>query len=381
MSPTDLALSVTEITERIKTLLTEDEILQQVWVVGEVTALNPYRNNTYLTLGDPDSNATISCVIWGNSSQKLVHFPEVGEQVLVLGSVRIYAARSNYQLNLYQVFPAGEGLQALRYQQLKSRLEKEGLFDRDRKQPLPPYPQTLAVITSANAAAWGDIQRTLGQRSPQISVLLSPAVVQGKLAPQSVVNALERVQNDNRAEIIILARGGGSKEDLECFDDERIVRAIAACPIPIITGIGHQRDESLADLAADAIAHTPTAAAEMAVPDYQQLYRQHQLRSIDLIEAIRFRVQVESNRLEMLKHRLQAFPRNSRRLQQATAHCNLLQEKLVALDPKNVLSRGYAIARTPNGQLLRRSQDVMPGEEIIIELENGRLWVKIMDVD
>ncbi|MEC4852930.1 MAG: exodeoxyribonuclease VII large subunit, partial [Jaaginema sp. PMC 1079.18] len=169
--------------------------------------------------------------------------------------------------------------------------------------------------------------------------------------------------------------------DLECFDDERIVRAIATCPIPIITGIGHQRDESLADLAADAIAHTPTAAAEMAVPDYQYLYRQHQLRSIDLIEAMRFRFQIESNRLEMLKHRLQAFPRTSRKLQQAQAECNLLREKLAVLDPKNVLSRGYAIARTHNGQLLRHSQDVMPGEEIIIELESGRLWVKIMDAE
>lgn len=378
---TDIALSVTEVTERIKTLLTEDEILQQVWVVGEVTELKTYASNTYLTLGDPDGNATIRCVIWSNLSRKLVHFPQPGKKVLVLGSVRIYAARSNYQLNLYQVFPAGEGLQALRYQQLRSRLETEGLFARDRKQPLPSYPQTLAVVTSANAAAWGDIQRTLVQRSPHITVLLSPAVVQGQLAPQSVVKALERVQSDNRAEIIILARGGGSKEDLECFDDERIVRAIAACPIPIITGIGHQRDESLADLAADAIAHTPTAAAEMAVPDYQQLYQQHQLRRIDLIEALQFRLQSESDRVARLKQRLGQFPQTSRRLQSAIAHCHLLQQKLAALDPKSVLSRGYAIARRQNQQLLRDTQDIMPGEEIIIELQKGRLRVKITNIE
>ena len=192
--------------------------------------------------------------------------PAVGEQIIVLGSIRLYPARGEYQLSVWQAIPAGVGLQALRFQQLKNRLTAEGLFDDERKQPLPTHPQTIAVVTSPTAAAWGDIQKTLKSRYPGLQVLFSPATVQGEQAPNSIAKAIQRVEKDGRAEVLILGRGGGAVEELACFNDERVVRAIAECSIPIITGIGHQRDESLADLAADASVHTPTAAAEIVVP-------------------------------------------------------------------------------------------------------------------
>jgi exodeoxyribonuclease VII large subunit len=376
----DTALSVAGLTAYIQDLLTEDEQLQHLWVVGEVKSTNQHPSGLFFTLVDPEGSASIKCVVWCNLQMKLVQVPARGEQVVVLGSIRLYPQRGEYQLNCFQVLPGGEGLQALRYQQLRSRLEAAGLFDPRRKRPLPPHPQTLAVVTSPNAAAWGDIQRTLEQRYPGLLVLLSPATVQGQLAPESIVEAIARVEKDGRAEVIILARGGGAVEDLECFNDERVVRAIADCSIPIITGIGHQRDESLADLAADVSVHTPTAAAELAVPAYQQLYHSHQQRKMALVQALQRRLQREEAHLEHLKTSLKQFPTRSRQLQQATARDRLLQQKLAALDPQAVLSRGYAAARKANGSLVRSSASLELGEALIVQLGRGQVKVRVVEI-
>ena len=196
---------------------------------------------------------------------------------------------------MQQVLPLGEGLQALRLQRLKQRLSAEGLFDLERKQALPTHPQTIAVVTSATAAAWGDIQKTLLSRYPGVLVLLSPATFQGETAPNSIERAIERVIIDGRAEVLILARGGGATEDLSCFNSEIVVRAIAECPIPIVIGIGHERDESLADLAADIRATTPTAAAMIVVPDLEDLV-DDRLDRIDRVRASIQRVLIDRRR-------------------------------------------------------------------------------------
>ncbi|NEQ23115.1 MAG: exodeoxyribonuclease VII large subunit, partial [Microcoleus sp. SIO2G3] len=254
----EVTLSVAGLTDYIQELLEQDEQLRQVWVSGEVSSANRHRSGLFFTLQDPDSKASIQCVVWTSQLSKLVQLPVSGEQLIVLGSLRVYPQRGQYQLSVWQALPAGEGLQALRYRQLRNRLEAEGLFDEERKRSLPTHPQIIGVVTSPQAAAWGDIQRTLKRRYPGLQVLLSPAQVQGELAPASIVVAIERVKRDGRAQLLILSRGGGASEDLACFNDERVVRAIAECSIPVLTGIGHQRDESLADLVADAYAHTPT---------------------------------------------------------------------------------------------------------------------------
>jgi exodeoxyribonuclease VII large subunit len=182
---------------------------------------------------------------------------------LAFGKIVVYAPHGKYQFQVQQVLPLGEGLQALRLEKLRQRLSQEGLFDRGRKKSLPVHPQTIAVITSPTAAAWGDIQRMLLSRYLGLLVLLSPATVQGESAPHSIERAIDRVVVDGRAEVVILARGGGASEDLSCFNSEIVVRAIAECPIPVVTGIGHERDESLADLAADIRASTPTSEATL----------------------------------------------------------------------------------------------------------------------
>jgi exodeoxyribonuclease VII large subunit len=376
----DTALSVAGLTAYIQELLAEDEQLQQIWVVGEIKSVNQHPSGLFFNLGDREGTASIRGVVWRNLLPKLVEIPKRGEQVVVLGSIRLYPQRGEYQLNCFQVLPVGEGLQALRQRQLRSRLEAEGLFEGARKRPLPPYPTVLAVVTSPNAAAWGDIQRTIAQRDRGLLLLLSPATVQGAAAPDSIVAALERVQRDGRAQAIILARGGGATEDLDCFNDEGVVRAIADCSLPIITGIGHQRDESLADLAADVSVHTPTAAAELAVPDYRQLERDQDLRKMALVRAVQQRLQGETERLERLETRLKQFPARSRQLQQARDRLQFLEQKLAALDPKAVLARGYATIRNTEGKLVRELRAIALGEELSVQLARGKIRVIVSEI-
>ncbi|NET57650.1 MAG: exodeoxyribonuclease VII large subunit [Symploca sp. SIO2E6] len=397
----EFALSIAGLTEYIQELLEQDEQLLRVWVIGEVSSTNRHRSGMFFTLQDPDSKASIQCVAWSSQLGKLSQLPTTGEQLLVLGSIRVYPQRGQYQLNVWQALPAGEGLQALRYRQLRQRLQAEGLFDEERKRSLPTHPQIIAVVTSPQAAAWGDLQRTLRQRYPGLLVLLSPAQVQGELAPASIVEAIERVELDKRAQLIILARGGGAAEDLACFNDERVVRAIAQCSIPVLTGIGHQRDESLADLVADASTHTPTAAAELAVPELVNLIAEHRGRQLALREALKQAVEASSQQLQQLAGRLQRLPierqlqqeqqaiawqrqqlvqATSQHLSQATHHCRLLQQKLATLDPHRVLQRGYAVVRSADGKIARQAADLVPGEELQIQLPEGQVTVMIKEI-
>ena len=274
----------------------------------------------------------------------------------------------------------GEGIQNLRYLQLRSRLEVEGLFDQKNKRNLPKFPQTIAVVTSDTAAAWGDIQRTIKQRYPLVKILLSPTLVQGEFAPLAIVEAIKKVELDGRAEVIILARGGGAVEDLSCFNDERVVRVIADCKISIITGIGHQRDETLADLVADYSAHTPTAAAEKVVPDQNKLYDEHCQRVERVIDALRTRFNEEKANLKSLKNRLKNVPQTSKTLEKAIFQCQMLKQKLAALDPKSVLSRGYAVVQKTDGKLVNSTADLREDQELMIQLNSGKVKVKVMDI-
>lgn len=397
----DSALSVGGLTAHIQRLLEGDDQLCQVWVTGEVSSASRYRSGLFFTLQDPDAKAAISCVVWNSQLDKLATLPAPGEQLILLGRVSVHPQRGSYQLIVWQALPAGEGLLALRYRQLRDRLELEGLFDPERKRPLPVHPQTVAVVTSPQAAAWGDIQRTLKRRYPGLRVLFSPALVQGDQAPASIVAAIARVERDHRADVLILSRGGGAIEDLACFNDEFVVRAVATCSIPVIAGIGHQRDESLADLAADVCAHTPTAAAEQAVPFLANLYAEHQERSHALNQAVVHYLEAEGDRLQSLRGRVkrlkldrqikqeaQGIARLKQRLiqstlrpfQEATQHHQFLQEKLATLDPQAVLQRGYALVRQMNGSIARSALEVSPGQDLSIQLGQGHLKVKVTEI-
>lgn len=401
LTQTPAPLSVGGLVDYIKALLEEDSHLRQVWVVGEVSSANNHSKGLFFNLADLDGKATISCVAWRSQFPKISALPKVGEQVTVLGTVKVYPQRSSYQITVWQVLPTGDGLKALRLRQLKQRLEAEGLFDPQYKRPLPALPQTIAVVSSPQAAAWGDIQRSLRQHHPGLQVLFSPAIVQGDSAPDSIVAALERVARDGRAEVVILARGGGASEDLDCFDDERVVRAVADCPIPVVTGIGHQRDESLADLASDLCAHTPTAAALAAVPALADLEAEHRHRVSqvqDLVtEALALaqddlhnlgqrlqrlrldhRIEQQQARLEQIKRRLTQGVQVE--LRRATERCQALRAHLMTLDPDTVVRRGYALVKDEAGQLVTQANSLHPGQTLQVQLAQGQVSVQVIDV-
>lgn len=397
----ETALSVAGLTDYICFLLEQDEELRRVWVTGEVSSKSHHRSGLFFTLQDPNGGAAIKCVAWNSQLAKLAQIPVPGEQLIILGSIRVYRERGEYQLSVWQALPAGVGLQALRLQQLRKRLEAEGFFDPQRKRSLPSHPQAIAVVTSPTAAAWGDIQKTLKHRYPGLHVIFSPATVQGDLAPESIVKAIQRVEEDGRAEVLILSRGGGAVEELACFNDERVVRAVACCSIPVITGIGHQRDESLVDLVADASVHTPTAAAERVVPALAELYAQHQQRVVALHQSVRYSLETAQNQLEEMRNRLrrlrldrqvqqeihelswkrqQLVRATTTQLQQATQHVEMLRQKLSTLDPKAVLQRGYAVVRQQNGIIARSTAELAVGEELLVQLGQGEVKVKVMEV-
>ncbi|NEQ73358.1 MAG: exodeoxyribonuclease VII large subunit [Okeania sp. SIO2C9] len=373
-------LSVAGITFYIQDILEEDYQLQQISVIGEVSSAKLNSGNLYFTLSEPDNSASLPCAIWRSTLKNIHHQPEKGEQIIVTGRISLYPPRGDYKLIVNTVSLAGEGIQNIRYLQLRSRLETEGLFDQENKLTLPKFPKTIAVVTSDTAAAWGDIQRTIKQRYPLVKILLSPTFVQGEFAPPAIVEAIKKVELDGRAEVIILARGGGAVEDLSCFNDERVVRVIADCQIPIITGIGHQRDETLADLVADYSAHTPTAAAEKVVPDQNQLYEEYCQRVERIIDALKTKFNEEKASLKSLKNRLKNIPQTSISLDKANFKCQMLRQKLAALDPKAVLSRGYAVVQKTDGKLVNSTSDLMTNQELIIQLNSGKVKVKIMDI-
>lgn len=396
-----VTISVSGLVDYIKATLEEDSNLRQVWVVGEVSSANNHAKGLFFTLTDLEDNNSLNCVAWRSQQARLSHIPTIGEQITVLGTVRVYPQRSSYQLMVWQVFPTGDGFKALRRRQLKQRLEAEGLFDLEYKRPLPGFPTTIAVVSSPQAAAWGDIQRSLGQHHPGLRVLFSPATVQGETAPASIVAAIQRVADDGRAEVLILARGGGATEDLDCFDDERVVRAVATCPVPVVTGIGHQRDESLADLAADACAHTPTAAAITAVPALVDLLDAHYARKTALVdwvtqyfEAAQADTQsllqrLQRVRLDQLLSQQRTYIQQLKRrlsrnvtieLNQAIERHRTLRDHLMTLDPEAVIRRGYALVRKESGEVVTDAAMVKPGQELQVQLAQGELTVKVKDV-
>ncbi|MBF2034291.1 MAG: exodeoxyribonuclease VII large subunit [Leptolyngbyaceae cyanobacterium T60_A2020_046] len=397
----ETALSVGGVSAYIQALIEQDRTLMQLWVTGEVASCQERNGHLFWTLQDLDTPAALNCVVWRSQRHRLAAEPRLGEQIIVLGQVKVYAQRSTYQLSVVQVLPAGAGLKALRYQQLRARLAAEGLFDAALKRSLPSYPSTVAVVTSPHAAAWGDIQRTLSQRHPGLRVLLAPAVVQGAQAADTIATALDRVAQDGQAEVVIVARGGGAREDLDCFDDERVVRAIALCPIPVITGIGHQRDETLADLAADWCAHTPTAAAECTVPALADCWLDHHQRIVALQATLQGAVQCQQVRVATMRRRLERLRFHWRvqqtqqyltwqrqrlmqtvlhRLHTAQQHCAHLGQTVQNLDPQAILQRGYALVRSPDGDVVGTVSDLNVGDRLSIQLASGTLTVTVSNI-
>jgi len=261
---------VSQITAYIKELFDSDYPLQDLWLEGEVSNYSQAASgHVYFTLKDEE--AQIRCVMWRSQVERQAYLPQNGEAIIAHGRISVYEAGGRYQLYVDDIQPAGVGLLYLQFEALKERLAAEGLFDAERKRPLPPFPRRLGVVTSPTAAALKDIVNVLRRRYPVVEVVLSPTLVQGDEAPSQIVAAIEALNEHTDVDAIIVARGGGSLEELWAFNDERVARAIYASQVPVVTGVGHETDFTIADFVADVRAPTPSAAAEVAVPDRQEL--------------------------------------------------------------------------------------------------------------
>jgi exodeoxyribonuclease VII large subunit len=398
--PTNI-LSVSQLNGYLRQVVESEELLQDLWVGGEISNFSrPSSGHLYFTL--KDSNASIRCVMWRNNAMRINFTPRDGNAVEVHGGMGVYEVAGQVQLYVDTMRPAGEGALYQEFLRLKSLLEAEGLFDPERKRPIPELPRTIGIVTSPTGAALQDMLNTIRRRYPIASVVISPTAVQGVDAPPGIVAALARI-NEIHPDVILIGRGGGSIEDLWAFNDERVARAVAASQAPIISGVGHETDFTLTDFAADLRAPTPTAAAEMATPDKLDLLgtiSEMTSKQISLIQALITDLRWEHNQLQnVLEHLSPAHTIDNFRQrldeissrQERAIHTRLdrkdlqlanLQQSLKSLNPKAVLNRGYAIVTAvKDGNIIKNAQQVTPDEKVHIRVSQGSMEAQIMKIN
>ena len=350
MSPTREVYTVDRLNKAARKLL--ESTFSQVWVEGEISNLSaPGSGHLYFTL--KDGSAQIRCAYFRNRRALLGYSPADGDQALIRARLTIYEPRGDFQLVVQHIEPAGEGALRLRFENLKRALKAEGLFDASNKKPLPAIPRKIGIITSPTGAAVRDIISTCRRRFAALPLVIYATPVQGGLATDGVVQALETAQQRSECDVLILARGGGSLEDLWVFNEERVARAIVDCTLPIVTGIGHETDMTIADFVADIRAPTPTAAAELTVPDGDQLRRQVDSGISQLLSHIRRKIEQAMQRNDLYSHRL-IHP--TRQYAQARHQFQLLYGRLGAAF-KADLARKKLDLNTGSQTLLRRSPE------------------------
>jgi exodeoxyribonuclease VII large subunit len=390
--------SVGELTHYIQALLEDDPELRDVRLRGEISNLTRAASgHLYFTL--KDAEASISCVMWRSAAGRLSWQPEHGAAAVARGRISVYPPRGNYQLVVDDLQPAGLGDLHARFEALRDRLRAEGLFDEERKRPPPEFPRLLGVVTSPQAAALRDVLNVLRRRYPLARVLLAPALVQGDQAPPQIVAALQALDAREDVDLVLLVRGGGSLEELWAFNDERVARAIAACRHPVVSGVGHETDFTIADFVADLRAPTPSAAAELAVPDQAEL-RQYVGAWVEQLEGsmerrlvqMRGALDQQQRALQRLspQARVDTYRQQvddlSRRAGQALAHGQALRRsglagleaRLATLSPQATLERGYAIVtlsgaerRKGSGTVVRSVDQVRAGDDLAVRVQDG----------
>lgn len=389
--------SITDLTRYLRNLLENDRYLQDLWVVGEVSNFSsPSSGHLYFTL--KDAGSSIRCVMWRAAALRQTYLPRDGDEIEVHGSVSVYEAAGQYQLYVDSIRPVGAGALFQAFLRLKDRLEEEGLFDPDQKKPLPKWPKRIGIVSSPTGAALRDMLNTLNRRFPLVEVVLAPTTVQGADAPTGIVSALEMLNLEVKPDLILLARGGGSLEDLWAFNDEAVARAIADSNAPVITGVGHETDFTIADFVSDLRAPTPTAAAELATPDRVDLvanlvdHRERlQYAVVNVLNSCQWglqniktdlsglspqsRIQNDRQRLDDYTRRAQSILSHTLRLKQTQIFG--LQQRLVALNPTAILERGYALVQKRDGELIRSVDQVVSGESLKVHVQDGDFGVLV----
>lgn len=385
------AFTVTELNMRIKGLLDTDPLLSELCVRGELSNYKIYPSgHHYFTLKDNESS--LRCVMFKSSAGRLRFRPESGMGVTAFGRISVFPRDGAYQLYCTGLLPEGTGDLQIAFEQLKAKLSAEGLFDQAHKKPLPKFPQRIAIITSSAGAAVHDMIRILGRRWPMSKILLLPVRVQGTEAPAEIAGAIKYANEFKLAELIITGRGGGSIEDLWAFNDERVARAIFASDIPVISAVGHEPDVTIADYVADKRASTPSNAAEIAVPDVQELEEALDSYSIRSEQALRKRLSLLRQRLEAMQSKRvmvdpAAYIENRRiELDHVMDRLTAAQERslsakkqsfvqlaagLEAMSPLKVLARGYAIAENAQGRAVKSVHEIAQGDRLSLSFADG----------
>lgn len=396
-SPPPFVFSVRQLTRYIKALLERDRTLSDFWVRGEVSnCVRHSSGHVYFTLKDEASQ--LRCVMFRSAAAAAPFAVTDGQSLIAHGAVGVYEARGSYELVVSEVLADGVGALLMAFEALKRRLEAEGLFDPARKRPLPRFPGRIAVVTSPDGAVWHDIVTIIRRRWPAANVILIPAQVTGVGAAESIVDALAAVAGLARVDVVVVARGGGSLEELAAFNDERVARAIAGCPVPVVSAIGHETDFTIADFVADLRAPTPSAAAELIVPDRRALRAEVDDLAARTVQVLRSRVAGERRHLELLaRSRLLSAPTviltdRRRRLDDLWDDgCRVVRTGLAArrealersaalaaaLDPRAILARGYSVFRLPDGRVVRSVAQVSPGDEGEVLVTDGAVDVAV----
>ena len=390
--------TVSAVTAYIRQKLEADFTLQDLWLEGEISNWKRAASgHIYFTL--KDSGASLRCVIWRSQAERLIYTPQQeGEAVLAHGRISVYEAGGNYQFYVDDLEPLGQGALYAEFERIKARLAGEGLFEAELKKPLPDFPRAIGLVTSPTGAALRDILNVLRRRFPLAQVILAPTQVQGEAAPAQIIAALQAVARQP-VDVIILARGGGSLEDLWAFNDEGVARAMAACPIPVVSGVGHEVDFTIADFVADLRAPTPSAAAELVTPDRTELNRllfAYQAALVDGARAIVTNARTDLQRQSWALERLspQTTLNNNRQridtlinraeatlqhhLSLRRAGVDALAARLATLNPEATLERGYAIVRKGRAVVARAAQ-VGPGDNLLIQVSDGEFGATVTE--
>ena len=391
--------SVSRVSGYIKTMLESDYVLSSIWVAGEISNFKRHGSgNLFFSLKDSDS--VIRCVMFKGDAGALPFMPENGMSVIICGYVTVYERSGEYQIVVQLMKPDGVGALTIAFEQLKEKLASEGLFDSDFKREINRRPSNIAVVTSPTGAAVRDIIKIAGQRNSSVSITVIPALVQGDMAAESIVEGIRLANRLKKADTIIVGRGGGSIEDLWAFNDERVARAIFSSEIPVISAVGHETDFTIADFVADLRASTPSNAAELAVADINEDKRRAETLIIKLekyagialknsrdrlkraLESPAFAYPLDniSDREETIKALMSRLKRETEISVRNTENC--VAEKVTALEalsPLKVLARGYSYTENANGKVVTSVDDVQNGGSIFVTLKDGRISASVED--
>jgi exodeoxyribonuclease VII large subunit len=369
-------ISVSDLATETRVLV--ESALQPVWVRGEICDFKRYRSgHWYFSLRD--NSAQIRCVVWASDQRGIPASPDDGMQVIVFGQMTVYPARAELQLRIRRIEAVGDGLWRKAMEQTLAKLRSEGLLEEGRKRPIPQFPKRVAIVTSADGAAIRDIVAVMRNRNAGIQLVLCQARVQGDGAALEIAAALRRVAKWALADVVIVGRGGGSKEDLWAFNDERVARAVVECPVPVISAVGHEVDITVCDAVADLRASTPSAAAAAACSARVEIEKAFALARHHLSDAITSRVQGGRNELERLNRciaqTVEGIVASRKSLLAGTAG------RLNALSPLATLSRGYAVARDSNGKALTSTRQFRAGLSFELLLHDGKVGADTTDVE